>query len=69
MTEMTDTQALILALPSVLSVVASIVGIRMSIAQLEDLNMRISELRSHMDDRFDDMQTPGAPSCGRLKKS
>ena len=53
MTEMTDTQALILALPSVLSVVASIVGIRMSIAQLEDLNMRISELRSHMDDRFD----------------
>ena len=46
---MTDTQALILALPSVLSIVAVLVGILVN-------NSRLSDLRSHMDNRFDDMR-------------
>jgi hypothetical protein len=46
---MTDTQVLILALPSVLSVVAVLVGILIN-------NSRLSDLRSHMDNRFDDMR-------------
>ncbi|MGA3201423.1 MAG: hypothetical protein ABSF12_02890 [Bryobacteraceae bacterium] len=60
---MTDTQVLILALPSVLSVVAVLVGILINNSRLGDLNTRmsdlrselrgsISELRSHMDKQF-----------------
>jgi len=46
---MTDTQMLILALPSVLSVVVVLIGILLN-------NSRLSDLRSHMDGRFDDMR-------------
>jgi hypothetical protein len=53
---MTDTQMLILALPSVLSVVMVLVGILINNSRLADMNARISELRSHMDNRFDDMR-------------
>jgi hypothetical protein len=60
---MTDTQLLILALPSVLSVIAVLVGILINNsrlgdmnARISDINARISELRSHMDARFDDMR-------------
>ena len=64
---MTDTQILILALPSVLSVVAVLVGIMINNSRLGDTNARVSEmrsemrthlseLRSHMDNRFDDMR-------------
>ncbi len=53
---MTDTQMLILALPSVLSVVMVLVGILLNNSRLADMNARISELRSHMDNRFDDMR-------------
>jgi hypothetical protein len=47
---------LILALPSVLSVVMVLVGILINNSRLADMNARISELRSHMDNRFDDMR-------------
>ena len=47
---------LILALPSVLSVVVVLVGILINNSRLGDTNARISELRSHMDTRFDDMR-------------
>lgn len=60
---MTDTQMLILALPSVLSVIAVLVGILINNSRLGDMNARITELRSHMDNqfshvdnRFDDMR-------------
>jgi hypothetical protein len=53
---MTHTQMLILALPSVLSVVMVLVGILINNSRLADMNARISELRSHMDNRFDDMR-------------
>jgi len=56
MMEMTNTQVLILALPSVLSVVAVLVGILINNSRMGDMNVRISELRSHMDNRFDDMR-------------
>ena len=60
---MTDTQMLILALPSVLSVVVVLVGILINNSRLGDMNTRITELRSHIDNqfahvdnRFDDMR-------------
>ncbi len=53
---MTDTQMLILALPSVLSVIAVLVGILINNSRLSDTNARLTELRSHMDTRFDDMR-------------
>ena len=56
MMEMTNTQVLILALPSVRSVVAVLVGILINNSRMGDMNVRISELRSHMDNRFDDMR-------------
>jgi hypothetical protein len=56
MVEMTNTQVLTLALPSVLSVVAAVVGILINNSRMGDMNVRISELRSHMDNRFDDMR-------------
>jgi hypothetical protein len=60
---MTDTQVLILALLSVLSVIVVLVGILINNSRLGDMNARITELRSHMDNqfshvdnRFDDMR-------------
>jgi hypothetical protein len=50
---MTDTQMLIVALPSV---IVALVGILISNSRLGDMNARISELRSHIDNRFDDMR-------------
>jgi hypothetical protein len=53
---MTDIQIAILALPSVLSIVAVLVGILINNSRLGDTNSRISDLRAHMDNRFDDMR-------------
>lgn len=53
---MTNAQLLIIALPSVLSVIVVLVGILINNSRLVDMNERISELRSHMDNRFDDMR-------------
>lgn len=65
---MTDTQVLILALPSVLSVVAVLVGILINNARLGDTNTRISELRSHMDNRFDDMRDTWRAELRRVEE-
>jgi hypothetical protein len=65
---MTDIQALILALPSVLSIVAVLVGILITNSRMGDTNARISELRvetrshvselrSHMDNQFSHVDT------------
>jgi len=60
---MTDTQILIVVLPSVLSVIVVLLGILINNSRLGDMNTRITELRSHMDNkfahvdqRFDDMR-------------
>jgi hypothetical protein len=76
---MTDTQMLILALPSVLSVVAVLVGILINNSRLGDANARmaemrselrstISELRSHMDNRFDDMRDTWRAELRRVEE-
>jgi len=58
---MTDTQALILALPSVLSIVAVLVGILIN-------NSRLGDVRSHLDDRFDDMRDTWRAELRRVEE-
>jgi hypothetical protein len=65
---MTDTQVLILALPSVLSVIAVLVGILINNGRLGDTNNRISELRSHIDNRFDDMRDTWRAQLRRVEE-
>jgi len=52
---MTDIQ-LILALPSVLCLVVALAGVLINNSRLSETNAHITELRLHMDRRFDDMQ-------------
>jgi hypothetical protein len=75
MVEMTNAQVLILALPSVLSVVAVLVGILINNsrmgdmnARMSDMNARISELRAHMDARFDDMRDTWRAELRRVEE-
>lgn len=65
---MTDIQVLILALPSVLSVIAVLVGILINNGRLGDTNNRISELRSHIDNRFDDMRDTWRAELRRVEE-
>jgi hypothetical protein len=72
---MTDTQMLILALPSVLSVVVVLIGILINNSRLGDVNTRlselratISELRSHMDNRFDDARDTWRAELRRVEE-
>jgi hypothetical protein len=58
---MTDTQAFILALPSVLSIVAVLMGILIN-------NSRLSDLRSHIDNRFDDMRDTWRAELRRVEE-
>ena len=52
---MTETQILTIALASMPSAIAVLVGILVNNSRLSDNNTSISELRAHMDSRFDDM--------------
>jgi hypothetical protein len=65
---MTDIQIAIIALPSVLSIVAVLVGILINNSRLGDTNSRISELRSHMDNRFDDMRDTWRAGLRRVEE-
>jgi hypothetical protein len=65
---MTDIQIVILALPSVLSIVAVLVGILINNSRLGDTNSRISDLRSHMDARFDDMRDTWRAELRRVEE-
>lgn len=65
---MTDIQIAILALPSVLSIVAVLVGILINNSRLGDTNSRISDLRSHMDSRFDDMRDTWRAELRRVEE-
>jgi hypothetical protein len=65
---MTDIQVIMLATPSVLSVIAVLVGILVNNSRLGDTNTRISELRSHMDNRFDDMRDTWRAELRRVEE-
>jgi len=66
--QMTDIQIVILALPSVLSIVAVLVGILINNSRLGVTNSRISDLRSHMDARFDDMRDTWSAELRRVEE-
>ena len=52
---MGDTQILTIALAAVPTMLAVLVGILINNSRLNDTNVRIGELRSHMDPRFNDV--------------
>jgi hypothetical protein len=54
--EMSDTQLLTIALAVVPNMLAVLVGILINNSRLSDTNMRIGELRLHIDTRFDEMR-------------
>jgi hypothetical protein len=58
---MTDIQILTIALASVPSVVAVLVGILIN-------NSRLGDLRSHMDNRFDDMRDTWRAELRRVEE-
>jgi hypothetical protein len=53
---MTDQQILTIALASVPTMLAVLMGILINNSRLTDVNTRIGELRSHMDVRFEEMK-------------
>jgi hypothetical protein len=53
---MDGNQILPIALASVPTMLTVLIGILINNSRLTDMNTRISELRSHMDARFDDMR-------------
>ncbi len=50
---MNDTQMLTIALATVPTMLTVLIGILLNNARLSDVNLRLAELRSHMDGRFD----------------
>ncbi len=58
---MTDTQILTIAMASVPTVIAVLVGILIN-------NSRLSDLRSHMDARFDDMRETWRAELRRVEE-
>jgi hypothetical protein len=54
---MGDTQILTIALASVPTMLAVLVGILINNSRLSDTNARIADLRGHMDSRFGDMDS------------
>jgi hypothetical protein len=52
---MNETQILTIALSTVPTMLTVLVGILINNARLGDVNIRLGELRSHMDSRFDDV--------------
>jgi hypothetical protein len=52
---MSDTQLLTIALAALPNMLAVLVGILINNARLNDTNMRIAEMRVHMDTRFNDV--------------
>ena len=51
---MTDSQILTIVLASVPTMITVLIGILINNSRLNDVNVRIGELRAHMDHRFDD---------------
>ncbi len=64
---MSESQILAVALGSVPTMLVVLVGILINNSRLNDTNSRITELRSHMDSRFDDMRETWRSELYRLK--
>ncbi len=61
---MGDTQLLTVALASVPTMLAVLVGILINNSRLNDTNARIGDLRGHVDVRFDEMRDQWRPERG-----
>ena len=64
---MSESQILAVALGSVPTMLVVFVGILINNSRLNDTNSRITELRSHLDSRFDDMRETWRSELYRLK--
>jgi hypothetical protein len=56
------------ALASVLTMLAVLIGILINNSRLSDLNTRIGELRSHMDTRFEEMKNMWRSELHRVEE-
>jgi hypothetical protein len=64
---MTDIQTTIV-LASLPNVIAVMIGILINNARLSDTNARITDLRAHMDNRFDDMKNMWRSELHRVEE-
>jgi len=65
---MTDNQLLTVALASGPTMIAVLIGILINNARLNDLNTRLSEMRTHVDTRFDDMKDTWRAELHRVEE-
>ena len=61
-------QILSLALATVPTMLTVLIGILINNSRLSDVNARISDLRSHMDSRFDDMRATWHSELRRVEE-
>jgi hypothetical protein len=65
---MEQNQLLPIALASLPTMLTVLVGILINNSRLSDMSTRISELRSHMDSRFDDMRVTWQAELRRVEE-
>jgi hypothetical protein len=65
---MTETQILTIVLASAPTMITVLIGILINNSRLNDMNVRISELRTHMDHRFDDMRDTWRSELQRVEE-
>jgi hypothetical protein len=61
-------QILSLALATAPTVITVLIGILINNSRLGDVNVRIADLRSHMDSRFDDMRATWHSELRRVEE-
>ncbi len=66
--EMDQNQFMSVALASAPTMLTVLVGILINNSRLSDMNTRITELRSHMDARFDDMRVTWQAELRRVEE-
>ena len=65
---MEQSQFLSIALASLPTMLTVLIGILINNSRLTDMNTRITELRSHMDARFDDMRVTWQAELRRVEE-
>jgi hypothetical protein len=65
---MTETQLLTIGLSTVPTMIVVLIGILINNARLSDVNARLGELRSHMDQRFNDMRDTWRSELHRVEE-
>jgi len=65
---MSESQLLTIALSAAPTMVTVLIGILINNARLNDVNARISELRVHMDQRFDSMRDTWRSELRRVEE-